>query len=257
MSTAETVANPSIQVAGDLRRQDLGAALAAGWADFRAKPLYGLFFALFYALGGVAVYLATVAQGQTVWFVTLAAGFPILAPFAAVGIYEVSRRREAGQPVSWGDVLGALRGQGTGQLPMMAVAVLIVFGFWVILARGIFAIFLGESGIGDETLGVLLSLQGIAMLVVGTAIGGFIAAVLFSITVVSLPMLLDRDMDFVTAIIASLETVRRNRGVMMLWAILIAVVLAISMLPFFAGLLITLPILGHASWHLYRRAVPA
>jgi uncharacterized membrane protein len=257
MNTAETEGNISVRVSSSLGWPDLRTALAAGWADFRAKPVYGLFFALFYALGGIALYFAMASQGQAIWFVALAAGFPILAPFVAVGIYEVSRRREAGLAVNWAGVLGALRGQGNGQLPMMAVAVLIIFSFWVVLARGIFAIFLGESGIGDETLDTLLTGRGLAMLAVGTLIGAVIAAVLFSITVVSLPMLLDQDVDFVTAIITSLEVVRQNSAIMLQWAVLIAVVLFLSMLPYFAGLLISLPVLGHASWHLYRRAVPS
>jgi uncharacterized membrane protein len=153
-------------------------------------------------------------------------------------------------------VLGALRGRGNGQLSLMAVMVIIIFGFWVILARGIFAIFFAQSGIGQETVGMLLSAQGVAMLAVGTLVGALIALALFSITVVSLPMLLDRDVDFVTAMIASLEVVRQNSTTMMQWAGLIAVVLLVSMLPVFLGLLIALPVLGHSTWHLYRRAVP-
>ena len=219
-------------------------------------PVYGLFFALFYMLGGIALYFGMISKGQLIWFIAAAAGFPLFAPFAAIGIYEVSRRREAEEDVSWRVVLGALRGRGNGQLSAMAVTVLIVFGFWVVLARGIFAIFFAQSGIGQETASMLLSPHGLAMLAVGTLIGGTIALALFSVTVVSLPMLLDRDVDFVTAMIASLEVVRRNRNTMMMWAALIAAVLFASMLPVFLGLLIALPVLGHSTWHLYRRAVP-
>jgi len=257
MTISEAAGTEPVAVSPDLQWQDLRAAIAAGWADFRAMPVYGLFFALFYMLGGIALYFGMISNGQVVWFIAVAAGFPILAPFAAIGIYEVSRRREAGQEVGWPAVLGALRGRGNGQLSLMAVTVLIVFGFWVILARGIFAIFFAQSGIGQETLGMLLSGQGVAMLAVGTLVGALIALALFSVTVVSLPMLLDREVDFVTAMIASLEVVRRNRVAMMQWAALIAAVLFVSMLPAFLGLLLALPVLGHATWHLYRRAVPA
>lgn len=256
MTISETAGTETVAVSPDLGWQDLRAAIAAGWHDFRTMPVYGLFFALFYVLGGIALYFGMIANGQVVWFIAVAAGFPIFAPFAAIGIYEVSRRREAGQDVSWPAVLGALRGRGNGQLSLMAVTVLIAFGFWVILARGIFAIFFAQSGIGEETLGMLLSTQGIAMLVVGTIAGALIALAMFSVTVVSLPMLLDRDVDFVTAMIASLEVVRQNLKPMMTWAALIAAVLFVSMLPVFLGLLIALPVLGHATWHLYRRAVP-
>jgi uncharacterized membrane protein len=208
-------------------------------------------------LGGIALYFGMISHGQVFWFIAVASGFPIIAPFTAIGIYEVSRRREAGQPVDWGSVLGALRGRGNGQLLMMAVTVLLVFGFWVIIAFGIFAIFFAKSGIGGETLGLLYSGRGIAMLAVGSLVGALIALVLFSITVVSLPMLLDRNVDFMTAIIASLEVVRQNRAIMFQWALLIAVLLFLSMLPAFVGLLIALPVLGHATWHLYRRALPS
>ncbi|MCC6006631.1 MAG: DUF2189 domain-containing protein [Rhodobacteraceae bacterium] len=234
---------------------DVKAALAAGFADFKAAPMFGLFFSAIYMLGGMSLYFGLLSAGQLVWFIFIAAGFPIIAPFAAVGLYEVSRRRETGEPLHWGPVLGALRGRGDGQLPVMAVLVLIVFGFWVILARGIFAIFLGRSGIGTETLGILLSLDGLAMLVVGTLIGGALAFALFAVTLVSLPMLLDREVDFVTAIITSLSVVRENLQPMLYWAVLIVGLLVIGMIPLFIGLLVVLPVLGHATWHIYRRTV--
>ena len=238
-----------------LDASDLRAALADGWADFKAAPIFGLFFAAVYTLGGMALYFGLIGAGEPFWFIPIAAGFPLLAPFAAVGLYEVSRRREAGEPLNWGPILGALRGHGDGQLPVMAVVVLLVFGFWVILARGIFAIFVGQSGISFETLGHLLSLSGIAMLIVGTAVGGLIALGLFAVTAFSLPMLLERPVDFVTAIITSIAAVRVNGMVMLRWAAIIAGLLIVAMLPLFLGLLIVLPLLGHATWHLYRRVI--
>ena len=235
--------------------EDLRAALNAGFADFRAVPVYGLFFAAFYVAGGLALWFGIAQSGQAVWFVPIAAGFPLFAPFAAVGLYEVSRRRERGEPLEWGPILGALKGRGDGQLALMAVLVLIAFGFWIILARGIFAIFLGQTGIGFETLGLLWTWPGIAMLLVGTAVGGLVALALFTITVISLPMLLDREVDFVTAMITSTEVVRSNPRVMLTWAAMIAILLFGAMIPLFLGLFIVLPVLGHATWHLYRRAV--
>ena len=239
-----------------LERSDLKAALAAGWADFKAMPIYGLFFALFYLLGGMALYFGMIANGQLVWFIAIAAGFPLFAPFAAIGMYEVSRRREAGMKIGWGNVLTALKGRGNGQLALMAVTVLIFFGFWVIIARGMFAIFFSQGRIADETISMLLTFNGIAMVVVGTVVGLLIALALFTGTVTSLPMLLDRDVDFVTAMITSTEVVRINREVMLQWAGFIAVALIVAMIPLFVGLLIVLPVLGHATWHLYRRALP-
>ncbi len=240
-----------------LSADDLKQALSAGLADFRANPAYGLFFALVYVLGGLGLWFGLGASGQPVWFVPIAAGFPLLAPFAAVGLYEVSRRREAGEGLSWGPVLGALRGRGDGQLALMAVTVLLIFGFWIILARGVFALFMARSGIGFESLALLWSAGGVSMLLIGSIIGGLVALFLFSITVISLPMLLDREVDFVTAMITSVETVRRNAKVMLSWAAIIAGLLIAAMIPAFLGLFIVLPVLGHATWHLYRRAIPA
>ncbi|WP_209424344.1 DUF2189 domain-containing protein [Pararhodobacter sp. SW119] len=238
-----------------LTTDDLRAALADGWTDFKAAPAFGLFFAVIYTLGGMGLFFGLLGAGEPFWFIPVAAGFPLLAPFAAVGLYEVSRRREAGEPLKWGPVLGALRGHGDGQLPVMAVVVLLAFGFWVILARGIFAIFVGQSGIGAENLGELLTLAGTTMLLVGTVVGGLMALALFSVTAFSLPMLLHRPVDFVTAIVTSIAGVWANGRVMLLWAAIIAGLLIVAMLPLFLGLLIVLPLLGHATWHLYRRVI--
>jgi len=234
---------------------DLGGALKAGFRDFMAAPAFGLFFAAFYVAGGLALWFGLVAAGQPAWFIAIAAGFPLFAPFAAVGIYEVSRRREAGEPLGWAGVLGAVRGRGDGQLGMMAVGILVAFGFWIILARGIFAVFLGGSGIGGTTFGILSTMPGVGMLMLGTVVGGLLALAVFTVTVISLPMLLDRSVDLITAMITSVQVVQANPGAMLKWAALIAVILFVAMLPLFLGLFLALPILGHATWHLYRRAV--
>jgi uncharacterized membrane protein len=245
-----------VMVASDLTADDLRAALKAGWRDFTAKPLFGLFFSGFYVAGAVALYIVLFTMDAGGWYLPVAAGFPLLAPFAAVGLYEVSRRREEGLPISWGAVLGALRGRDDdGQLLMISILIFVIFSFWMILAHGIFAIFLGESGIGAETAGLFGSIEAILMMAVGGLVGAMVALGLYAIMVTSLPMLLDRDVDFITAIIVSLGVVRSNRTTMMLWAATIAIALFVAMIPAFLGLFIVLPVLGHASWHLYRRAV--
>ena len=244
-----------VTVARDLKTSDLRAALAAGWRDFAAYPLFGLFFAAFYVVGGILLLYAMTSLQLGGWIIPLAAGFPLLAPFTAVGLYEVSRRREEGLPMQWGGILGSLRGRDDGQVLMIAIMIFVIFSFWMILAHSIFAIFLGESGIGSETAGLMLSFEAISMLVVGGAVGALVALFVFSITVVSLPMLVDREVDFITAIIVSLGVVRSNRPLILLWAIIIATLLFVAMLPLFLGLFVVMPVLGHASWHLYRRAV--
>lgn len=255
MREANTTPQASVTVAQDLTLGDLTRALAAGWRDFAARPLFGLFFAGIYVLAGVFLYYALFAWGQPAWLIPATAGFPLLAPFVAVGLYEVSRRREAGLPIRWGPVLGALRGQGDEQLLSMGGLVFVAFGFWLTVAHGIFAIFMAESGIGGESLALFATPAGLAMLVVGSVVGGIMALTFYAVTVVSLPMLVDRKVDFITAMITSLKAMRANFAVLLAWALLIAISLAAALLPLFLGLLVVLPVLAHATWHLYRRIV--
>lgn len=253
MTTREDPARAT--VADDLTFADLGAALAAGWRDFRARPAYGLFFAAIYVIAGLALMQAFQSRGAFMWWMAAVAGFPLLAPFTAVGLYEVSRRREAGLPITWRPVLGALRGHGDEQLLLMGGILFVAFSFWVILAHGIFAIFMAESGMGGESLEALLTPSGLTMLAIGSVVGALVALFFYAITVISLPMLVDRKVDFITAIIASCSSLRSNATVMLGWGIAIATLLFLAMLPAFLGLLVFLPVLGHATWHLYRRAV--
>lgn len=255
MTEAPTTPYPRFPVARDLALADLGAALAAGWRDFLAQPLYGLFFAAIYVAGGLGVTYALLTKGAAAWLIPLAAGFPLIAPFTAVGLYEVSRRREAGLPLSWGKVLGALRGHGDDQILLMGGFIFVGFTFWIILAHGIFAIFAAQLSAGAESLAMLRTPTGLAMLAVGSAVGAMVCFVFYAITVISLPMLVDRDVDFLTAIITSLRAIQANGAVLLAWAVFIALVLFAAMLPAFAGLLVALPVLGHATWHLYRRTV--
>lgn len=245
------------RVVNDLTLADLRNALASGLKDFAAHPVYGLFFAAVYVAAGLFLYVALVDWGQAEWLIPAAAGFPLIAPFTAVGLYEVSRRREVGLPLGWGKVLGALRGHGDDQILMMGGIVFVAFSFWMIVAHSVFAIFLAESGIGSESLAIFTTRAGIMMLVVGSAIGALMALAFYAVTVISLPMLVDREVDFLTAIITSLATFRGNRLVLLVWAVVIAVLLFAAMVPLFLGLLVALPVLGHATWHLYRRAVIA
>ena len=244
-----------VTVTRGLTVQDLQASLGAALRDFMAHPQYGLFFAAFYALGGIVLYFALVSIGRAWWLIPILGGFPLLAPFAAAGLYEVSRRRELGLPMGWGGILTALKGRGDEQLILMGIIGFVAFSFWMIIAHGIFAIFMGVSGFSQHSIEMLFTPQALMMLAVGSAVGAVFAAVMFAVTLTSLPMLVDKEVDFITAIIVSLGVVRCNKRVLFLWAVMIAVILVVAMVPMFLGLFVALPVLGHATWHLYRRAV--
>jgi uncharacterized membrane protein len=246
-----------VTVARDLSLRDLRDALAAGWADFRAYPLFGLFFAAIYVGAGLLLCFTLATRGHISWLIPATAGFPLLAPFVAVGLYEVSRRREARLPLTWGAILGALRGHGDEQIVSMGVIVFVAFSFWLMIAHGIVTVFLADASMGSDPLALFGTQAGILMLLFGSAVGAVMALAFYAITVISLPMLVDREVDFITAIIVSLRTMSANRAVMIAWAALIAVCLTIALVPLFLGLFVALPVFGHATWHLYRRVVRA
>ncbi len=254
MTEVRTVADALPDVQG-VSPSDIPAVLAAGWRDFMRAPAFGLFFSGFYVLGGIVLYLVFAAAGQEWWLMPVIVGFPILAPFAAVGLYEVSRRLERGTPLVWSEVLGVVFAQKDRQIPSMAMVVLLMFMFWVFVAHTIFALFMGLSALTNVTTSPAVIFQGSGpvMLLVGSAIGAGFAAVLFSITVAGLPLLLDREVDFVSAMIVSVRAVLHNIPAMIIWGIVIAVLLFVAMIPIFLGLFIALPVLGHATWHMYRK----
>ncbi len=237
---------------------DIAAALSAGWNDFRRAPAFGLLFSAFYVLGGLVLAAVALALGREWWLIPFILGFPLIAPFAAIGLYEVSRRIEAGQPLDWRAVLGVVFAQKDRQIPSMAMVILLLFMFWVFVAHTVFALFMGVSAMTNITSSaeVFMTARGMMMLTIGTLIGGGFAAVLFAFTVVGLPVLLEREVDFITAIIVSVQAVAENPVVMAAWAAMIVILLAMGIAPFFLGLFIVLPVLGHASWHVYRRLMP-
>ncbi|KPQ07215.1 MAG: putative integral membrane protein [Rhodobacteraceae bacterium HLUCCA12] len=236
---------------------DLRAVLLLGWRDFTRAPLFGVLFSAVYVVGGLILYAIFAAAAAEWWFIPIAVGFPILAPFAAVGLYEVSRQLERGHAPALGAVLGCVFAQKDRQVPSMSMVILLVFMFWVFIAHTIFALFFGLQPIAGSTWSMLATPNGLMMLGVGSLIGGVMAAIFYALTVVSLPLLLDREVDFITAMIASFGSVTANPGPMIAWAGVIAAGLFLAMLPGFLGLFVALPVFGHASWHLYRRVLPA
>lgn len=254
MTATHPSATPEIN---ELALTDLRESLALGWQDLRRAPLYGLAFAAVYVLGGWLIWWATTTKGQIWWTLPASAGFPILGPFIASGFYEISRRLEAGERLEAGAIFGVIWRQKDRQVPSIAAVIVVFFLFWNFLAHMIFALFLGNATMTNvsSSLAVFATPEGMVMLAVGTAVGAVFATLLFSLTVVSLPMLLDREIDFVTAMLTSIALVQENPVVMLGWGALIGASLFLGMLPGFLGLLVVLPLFGHASWHLYRRAI--
>lgn len=250
-----------VAVAGpEIARIDLSdvvAALSLGLRDLGRAPAYGLTIGAFYVLGGVIVYLLAARSGLFFLAYPLAAGFALLGPFCAVALYEVSRRLETGQPLSPRAVFGVVTGPGGRSLGWMPMLNLFVFFIWVDVAA---ALYLGVFGLRRPDLGgflveVLTTWHGLAFLVIGNLVGAIFAVAVFTTTVVAYPLLLDRDSDFVTAIVTSWRAVRTNPVPMLGYGLIVAVSLFLAMLPALVGLIVVLPVLGHATWHLYRRVV--
>lgn len=236
---------------------DVIEALGKGLRDFQAMPLYGIAIGGFYAAGGNLVVLCATYFGMGYLTYPLAAGFALLGPFAAIALYEISRRREAGEPVKLGDIYQTLRGRT--EIGWMAFVSLFIFLMWMYQVRFLMALLLGlhaSFASVREFLNVVLTTnEGLLFLAIGNLDGAVLSLILFSLTVVSFPLLLDREVDFVTAMVTSVRAVVASPVPMIGWAAAIVILLIVSALPYFLGLIVTVPVLGHATWHLYRRIV--
>ncbi|NOD99251.1 DUF2189 domain-containing protein [Ruegeria sp. HKCCD6228] len=237
---------------------DIRASLKAGFSDFLARPVLSGFFGLFYAVFGILLVWALIWLGQIWMIIPAIVGFPLVAPFAAAGLYEMSRRLQKGESFGWAEILSVMANQRKRELGWMAFVTLFIFWVWIYQVRLWLAIILQNASFSDfdgflNT--VFFTPQGWIFLAVGTCVGAFLSAVLFSVTVVAMPLLLDRDTNFISAMLTSLRVVSESPAVMLGWAAIISVTILLSLVPAFLGLIFTLPILGHTTWHLYQRAV--
>ncbi|MEM7299561.1 MAG: DUF2189 domain-containing protein [Pseudomonadota bacterium] len=237
---------------------DVRAAFMDGVADFKRKPGLSLFFGAVYAVFGV-VFVTGLLVFDKIWMVVPAGvGFPLVAPFVAVGLYEMSRRFKAGQSFTWSEIFSVIFNQQRREFGWMAFVMLFVFWIWIYQVRLLLALFLqwqSFSSLEGFWEIITTTSNGALFLLVGTIVGAFLATVLFSITVIAMPLLLDKDVDFVSAMILSIQTVHANPVVMLGWGATIAALVFAALVPALLGIIIILPILGHATWHLYERAV--
>jgi uncharacterized membrane protein len=239
--------------------EDITASLRAGVSDFLARPVMSGFFGLFYAVFGILIVWALVWLGKIWMIIPAIIGFPLVAPFAAAGLYEMSRRLEKAESFGWAEILTVMASQRRREMGWMAFVTLFIFWVWFYQFRTVLVIVLQDSSFSDldgffQT--VFFTPEGWIFLAIGTCVGAVLSAVLFTVTVVAMPLLMDRDVDFVSAMLTSIQVVKESPVVMLSWAAIISVTIVVSMIPAFLGLIFTLPILGHTTWHLYQRAVP-
>jgi len=250
-----TPAQPSIRRIGFA---DLKDALARGVDDFIAMPTHAMFLCVIYPIIGLA--LARLAFGYSIvpLLYPLASGFVLVGPLAALGLYELSRRREAGLDGSATHAFDVLRSSSIGAIAALGILLLLIVAVWLAVANAIYVADFGYApppSFGRFIHDVLTTQAGWNLVIVGNAVGFCFAVVVLTISVVSFPLLLDRDVGAAVALLTSIRVVLENPLVMAAWGLSVAVLLALGSLPFFLGLTVVLPVLGHATWHLYRKVV--
>jgi len=240
----------------EIRRVELDRPwlwLAAGWRDLTRAPLVSLSYGAVFSIAGYVLIYGLYATGMLYLILPVAAGFTLVGPVAAVGLYDVSRRLEMGKPVTFGTALRAFV-PCCGSVAAMGLVLTLFLLAWIRVAMLIFALFFGDSefeGV-DFIQTVFFQPHSLPFVATGTLIGAILAAVVFTVSAISLPMLLDRDVGVPTAVAASFQAVNKNPQAMALWAALIAGFTAFGLATLFVGLAVCLPLVGHASWHAYR-----
>jgi uncharacterized membrane protein len=238
---------------------DLKAVLRQGFEDFGAYRTDVIFLCLLYPIVGLILARMIWGYGMVPLLFPLASGFALIAPFFAVGLYEMSRRREAGRNNGWADAFGVATSPALGSIMALGLLLLALFVLWLGAAHIIWLLTLGpEPPVSLQAFAqdVLTTRAGWTMAIVGVAVGFVFALAVLVLSVVSFPLLLDRDVGVGTAIATSVKVVRENPGPMALWGVIIAVSLLLGSIPLLLGLAVVFPVLGHATWHLYRKVLP-
>jgi len=238
---------------------DLKDVLARGLGDFGAYRTDVMFLCIMYPLAGLVLAWLAFDHDLLPLLFPLASGFALVGPVAAVGLYEISRRREQGVDITWADAFGVVRAPAFGAILMLGLLLLAIFLLWLAAAYGIYLVTLGPeppASIGAFVRDVFTTSAGWALIVVGVAVGFLFALLVLTISVVSFPLLLDRDVGLYAAVATSVRAVATNPVPMAAWGLIVAGGLVLGSLPVLLGLVIVMPVLGHATWHLYRKVVP-
>jgi uncharacterized membrane protein len=237
---------------------DVLRALAQGLDDFAAMPSHAIFLCVIYPL--IGLWLISLASGYSMLPLAfpIAAGFALIGPFAAIGLYELSRRREAGLDTSSTHAFDVLHSPSLGAIVAMGLLLTAIFLVWLAVANAIYVANFGyakPASVGQFVSDVFTTRPGWTLIVVGTGVGFLFAVLVLTISAISFPLLLDRDVGAAVALFTSIRVVAANPVSMALWGLIVAVLLVAGSLPFFLGLTVVMPVLGHATWHLYRMAV--
>ena len=237
---------------------DIVDALKLGLDDFSEKPSHYVFLCLMYPIAGIALVIWSSGANLLPLLFPLMSGFALLGPLAAIGLYEISRRRELGLDTSWRHAFDV---RYSPALPSIIAVALMLFGFfvvWLVVAQTIYTAYFGDTvpvSLSSFISNVLTTPEGRGLIIWGNLIGFIFALVVLATTIVTFPLLLDRDVGAVAAIDASVRATLTNPGPVALWGLIVAGLLVIGTIPIFAGLAVIMPILGHATWHLYRKLV--
>lgn len=265
MSTASNIthlaprtADPATPAVRHLHFSDLIDSLRLGWEDFKAIPTHAIILALVYPVLGLV--LARLAMGYSVLplLFPMAAGFALLGPFAALGLYELSRRRERGEEPTASQALDVLQSPSFGAMIALGAILMVLFGVWIACAQSIYVATFGyepAASIPDFLGRIFASDKGMTLIVAGCGVGFLFALVALCISAVSFPYLLDRHATAPEAMLASLRVAAHNPTMMVTWGAIVATLLVLGTIPFFLGLTVVIPVLGHATWHLYRKAI--
>jgi uncharacterized membrane protein len=242
---------------------DIRDALAKGLEDFGAYRSDVIFLCVFYPIVGLVLGKLVFGSGMLPLLFPLATGFALIGPVAALGLYEMSRQRERGAEVSWSTVFEVTRAPSFGAVVMLSLALVAIYVTWLAVAWVIYGATVGAAPLGPiapTSIGsflhdVFTTGAGWAMIGIGIAVGFLFALLVLAIATVSFPLLLDRDIGLDTAIGTSLRAFAANPGTMAIWGLIVAGALVLGTIPVFLGLIVVLPVLGHATWHLYRKVV--